>query len=451
MEMMRPFRFYAGGKVGSGMQWMSWIHYRDIVGLVDLALRDSTLQGPMNVVSPHPTRNKTFVSALGEALGKPAWLPAPKIGLKVALGEVADYLTMSQRALPAKAQAHGYHFLFPDLDQALESLITAIEQRKGREPTAAPERLSYESVDVEMNGTFGGPAAPSGAAGGNGRARAVRPRLEKPAHPIRIVAVDVDGTMLRSDGKLGQSVIDACRSAARSGCVIVPATARPPRAMQSILQTLGTNGPTINYNGAVIWNPLDRKAQYHEALGVEIVREMINRARSILPDVLVSVEIMDRWCTDRIDPRYETETSRIFEPDFIGPIDTFLTEPVTKLMLLAEPDELAPVMEMVREEYWSNRRVAVFLTDPHIIQISHPMVDKGIALQRIAKKMGVGREAVMAIGDGPNDAGMVEWAGFGVAVENACDLVRDLADVIVPSNDNLGVARAIQRYVLGAA
>jgi len=459
-QMMMPFRFHAGGKIGSGKQWMSWIHYRDILGLVDLALRDRSLDGPINIVSPNPARNREFMQTLGEALGRSAWLRAPKFGLKIALGEFADYLTMSQRITPAKALAHGYHFLFSQLDDALRSLIAAVERRRGREETTAPSRLAYESIDVEMNGSAAvamamnlhRSSADGDAGAETSERRTLRPRLERPPKGVRLVAVDVDGTMLRSDGKLGQSVIDACRSAARSGCTIVPATARPPRAMQSILQTLGAPGvvgPTINYNGAVIWNPLDRKAQYHEALGIDIVREMIERARSILPHILVSVEIMDRWFTDRIDARYETETSRIFEPDFIGPIDQFLTEPITKLMFLAEPAELSPVMDMVRVEYWAKRRVAVFLTDPHIIQISHPLVDKGIALQRIAKKMNITREEVMAIGDGPNDAGMVEWSGFGVAVENACDLVRDLADVIVPSNDNLGVAKAIQRYVLG--
>jgi Cof subfamily protein (haloacid dehalogenase superfamily) len=267
---------------------------------------------------------------------------------------------------------------------------------------------------------------------------------------VRLLAVDVDGTLLRSDGRLGQSVIDACRAAERAGCVIVPATARPPRSMQSILQTLGTAGPTINYNGAVIWNPLDRRAQFHEALEVEVVRDIIAEARGLLPEVLVSVEIMDRWFTDRVDPALHTETSRVFDPDFVGPIDSFLTEPVTKLMLLADPISLRPVLDLVRDQYWSQRRVAVFLTDPHIIQIAHPMVDKAIALQRVARRIGAAREEVMAIGDGPNDAGMVEWSGFGVAVENACDTVRALADAVVPSNDDLGVARAIQRYILNA-
>ena len=83
-----------------------------------------------------------------------------------------------------------------------------------------------------------------------------------------------------------------------------------------------------------------------------------------------------------------------------------------------------------------------------MIQITHPLVDKGIALQRVAMRMNVKPEQVMVIADADNDLGMMEWAGFSVAVANAADQVKQLADAIVPSNDDQGVARAIHRYVL---
>jgi uncharacterized protein (TIGR01777 family) len=456
-QMMRLFRWMMGGRIGSGRQYMSWIHHRDIVGLIGHALRDGTMEGAVNGVSPNPVTNREFVRALGSAMNRPAWVPVPRLALRAMLGEVARYLVASQRVIPRVALDHGFHLLYPEIEDALRAIVEEDRRRRGGSVIDMRDEDEVPGGGVNMasfNGrSSNGVLTPEQMFPGNASAAMPaspgrRARLERPAAKIKVLAIDVDGTMLSSDGRLPQGVIDACRAAARAGVAIVPATARPPRSMQSILQTLGTQGPTINYNGAVIWNPLERKAQYHEALEPALVREIIDSAREILEDVVVSVEILDKWFTDRVDAELHTETSRAFDPDYIGSLDSFLDQPVTKLMLLAEQSRLLPVLDMVREAFWSRRQVSIFVTDPHMIQIAHPMVDKGIALQRIAKKIGATREEVMAVGDGPNDAGMVEWAGFSAAVENACDMVKNLADQVVPSNDDLGVAKAIQRFVL---
>jgi hypothetical protein len=124
-QMMLPFRFFLGGPLGSGRQWMSWIHWRDLVGIVDRALANPACAGPINAVAPGAVTNRDFCRALGRALGRPCWLPAPKFGLRLALGEFATYLTMSQRIAPAKAQALGCEFAFPELAGALDDLVGA--------------------------------------------------------------------------------------------------------------------------------------------------------------------------------------------------------------------------------------------------------------------------------------------------------------------------------------
>jgi Cof subfamily protein (haloacid dehalogenase superfamily) len=273
-----------------------------------------------------------------------------------------------------------------------------------------------------------------------------------PAMPIRLVAMSVDRTLLNSKGAIPQGVIQAVRNAERNGCVIVLATARPPRGLTPILQTLDITGPTINYNGAVIWNPVDQRPQYHEPLSPEVARAIVDEARQIDPTIMIGLDVLDRWYVEPIDPRSDLRIAplapRLFEPDAIGPVDAYLASPVTKLNLLGSPNQLQPIARVLREKYWRNRMIALFLTDPHVIQVTHPLVDKGIALQRIANRMDLKREEVMAIGDGSNDLGMLEWAGFAVAMGNAVAAARELADAVVSSNDDLGVARAIQRFVL---
>jgi hypothetical protein len=233
--------------------------------------------------------------------------------------------------------------------------------------------------------------------------------------------------------------------------VLIIATARPPRSVQSIQQALGIVGPTINYNGAVIWNPVDDHPQFHEPMAPDIARSVIEEARRASPDVLVGIEVLNRWFTDRIDPGLEARSSRLVQPDDIGPLDNYLASPVTQINLYSTPASIAAVRQALQQTLWNRRMITLFQPEPTLLQVSHPMVDKAIALQRIAQRTGVSRDAVMAIGNGAADKGMIEWAGTGIALANATDDVKALANEIMPANDDNGVARAIQRYVLSPA
>ena len=169
-------------------------------------------------------------------------------------------------------------------------------------------------------------------------------------------------------------------------------------------------------------------------------------ARRVDPDVVVSIERLDRWLTDRVDPTLLVETARTSEPDFIGSMRVCLRRDVTKLMLLAPPDRLGPIRERVTEKL--GPRVAVHVSDRHLIQLVHREVDKASAVRWIAERKGVPPERVMAIGDAPNDAGMLRWAGLGVAVENAWPQTLAAADAVAPSNDAEGVCAALERFIL---
>jgi len=234
------------------------------------------------------------------------------------------------------------------------------------------------------------------------------------------------------------------RAAERAGCVVVLATARGPRMTSWIIQALDITAPTINYNGALIWNPLDNVAQFHEPLSGELAGRIIAEARSIDPQIMVAVEVLDRWFTDRIDRQFDQLT----DPDVIAPLSNFLSDPVTRVTLLGMPEPIQRILGSIREKYWQKHEVALFNPDPQVIQVTHRLVDKGIALQRVAQRMGADREQVMVIADADNDLGMMEWAGLAVAVANATDQVKQLANAVVPSNDDQGVARAIHRYIL---
>ena len=118
-----PFRLLAGGRLGSGRQWFSWIHVDDLVGLYRLAIDSPALDGIVNATSPSPCRNADLARALAHVLGRPDWLAAPAWAIRAALGEEATLVLGSRRAVPARALALGFEFGQPDLEAALRDVL----------------------------------------------------------------------------------------------------------------------------------------------------------------------------------------------------------------------------------------------------------------------------------------------------------------------------------------
>jgi uncharacterized protein (TIGR01777 family) len=122
-RLVAPFRFFVGGPLGSGRQWMSWIHLDDEIGLIVHCLRDDRMAGALNAVAPSPVRNAAMARAIARILGRPALLPAPGFALRLLLGERVQLLLDSQRVAPRAALAAGYTFRYPTLEPALRSLL----------------------------------------------------------------------------------------------------------------------------------------------------------------------------------------------------------------------------------------------------------------------------------------------------------------------------------------
>lgn len=120
--MALPYRLFAGGRVGSGKQWMSWIHVQDIVRLIRHCVERSDLSGPVNATAPNPVTNDRFGRALAASLHRPHWFPVPEFVFRTAFGEMADLLLTGQHVLPKSAMEHGFEFQYPTVDEALQSL-----------------------------------------------------------------------------------------------------------------------------------------------------------------------------------------------------------------------------------------------------------------------------------------------------------------------------------------
>jgi uncharacterized protein len=121
-KMLPPFRNFVGGKIGSGKQWMSWIHIQDLAALFRYAI-EKPIQGVVNGTAPNPVTNSDFTKKLAESLHRPALFPVPTLALRAIFGEMSEILTGSQRVLPKAAQASGFEFQYANLGPALDNLL----------------------------------------------------------------------------------------------------------------------------------------------------------------------------------------------------------------------------------------------------------------------------------------------------------------------------------------
>jgi uncharacterized protein len=121
-KMLLPFKLGLGGPIGGGQQWMSWIHLEDLLSLIQFLLRESTVRGVFNAVSPFPVTNAEFTRALGEAVHRPAFIPVPGFAVKLLMGDVAELVLGSQRVIPDAAVRAGFTFDHPDVFGALAQI-----------------------------------------------------------------------------------------------------------------------------------------------------------------------------------------------------------------------------------------------------------------------------------------------------------------------------------------
>jgi uncharacterized protein (TIGR01777 family) len=122
-QMAKPFRWFVGGPVATGRQWLSWIHVDDMAGLFLLALDRPDAHGPLNGTAPEPITNWGFSQALASVLRRPCWLRAPRFALRLFLGEMSELATHGQRVIPTRAKALGYEYRFPLLEPAMRDVL----------------------------------------------------------------------------------------------------------------------------------------------------------------------------------------------------------------------------------------------------------------------------------------------------------------------------------------
>ncbi len=255
----------------------------------------------------------------------------------------------------------------------------------------------------------------------------------------RLIASDLDGTLLRSDGTLSDRTARAVQACEDAGMTMVIATGRPPRWIDRIGDQLGHRGTAICCNGALIYDLAVGEVVSSTMLAPEVAAEIASQLRRTFPGVLFAVESATYL---GLEPAWKTVWTPP-EGTRFGDVGALLTEPVVKLLarldggeveaaLAATAAELAGVAEVT----WSGGQ--------HLLELSAPGVSKGVALAALASAFGIEASAAVAFGDMPNDLDMLAWAGRGLAVANAHPTVLAVADGVVGANDDDGVAAELE-------
>ena len=257
---------------------------------------------------------------------------------------------------------------------------------------------------------------------------------------FRIVATDLDGTIVRTDGTISDRTRAALALAQECGAVVIFVTGRPPRWMSPVAEATGHTGLAVCANGAILYDMGEERVVEEYALQPVDLAAVVERLVAVLPGVHFAVERSGVLCHEAAYmPAWESAES----PDILGR-DELVARPVTKLLVRhtdADPERFLALAQSALGDLVTLTRSSA----DELLEISAVGVTKASGLERFARTHGVAAAEVVAFGDMPNDLPMLAWAGHPVAVANAHPEVLAVAAEVTASNDDDGVARVLER------
>jgi len=264
----------------------------------------------------------------------------------------------------------------------------------------------------------------------------------------RLVATDLDGTLLRSDGTIDDRTRRALIAIEAAGLPLVICTARPARWLRGLADETGHRGVAVCANGGVVWDLHTESVVQEFPLRAEVAVEVVARLRPALPHGAWAVERAGGFAHE---PAYAPRWP-VPDDTEIAAIDVLLAPPAApavKLMVRHPELSADDLLAQARALLGDLAEVSHSSTNDALLEISAPGVSKASALAGLCARRGIGPEDVVAFGDMPNDLPMLRWAGYGIAVANAHPDVIAAADEVTASNDEAGVAAVLERLLDG--
>ena len=261
---------------------------------------------------------------------------------------------------------------------------------------------------------------------------------------IRLLAIDLDDTLLTDDLTIPASALSAIAAAREKGVQVVVATGRMFQSALPHARAANVDGPLITYNGALVQS-LDGTTLSHQPIAIPEARELAGLA--VEHGLCLNFYIDDELYASCMDERTEYYLRISDVPVHVEPdLSQILTIGPTKALIVDDPPRVRELQAHLATRF--GERLSLTTSKPRFLEIMSPGVSKGVALAKLAASLGIEAAGVMAIGDSFNDLPMFAFAGISVAVGNADPAVRAQADYVVAGSQEGGVAEAISRFIL---
>ncbi|WP_078543637.1 Cof-type HAD-IIB family hydrolase [Litchfieldia alkalitelluris] len=264
----------------------------------------------------------------------------------------------------------------------------------------------------------------------------------------KMIVLDLDDTLLRDDHSISDRTKKALMQAQDNGVKVVLASGRPTFGMKPIASELSLaeyESFILSFNGGKIINCKTNEDLFISTLPINDVQRLYELSRR--EGVFIHTYIGDEIITADDNPYTMRESDITKLP--VKLVESFIegvTEPVVKVLMVGDPDRLKEVEAKLQVELVED--FSVMRSKPYFLEFTEKGVTKGTSLDQLIKSCGITREEVIAIGDSYNDQAMIEFAGLGVAMGNAPDDIKEIADYVTDTNMNDGVAKVIEKFVL---
>lgn len=264
----------------------------------------------------------------------------------------------------------------------------------------------------------------------------------------KMIVLDLDDTLLRDDHSISEVTKQALMDAQNLGVKVVLASGRPTFGMKQIAEELKLaefGSYLISFNGGKIYNCRNYEELFSSTISPESVRSLYEISRR--ENVYIHTYIGDAIITDT-ENEYTTIESEITGLPIkrVNNFPDVINEPVVKVLMCDEPERLKGIELKLQEEL--KEEFSVMRSKPFFLEFTERDVTKGTSLQYLIQTWGIKREEVIAIGDSYNDVEMIKFAGLGVAMGNAPDDIKDLADYVTDTNMNDGVAKVVEKFII---
>lgn len=262
----------------------------------------------------------------------------------------------------------------------------------------------------------------------------------------RMVAIDLDDSLLDDDLTISQENLQAIRRTMEKGVIVTIATGRMFKSAFPYVKQLGIDVPVITYQGALVINALSKNVLLHYPVPLDLSREIIRESKK--NDIHLQVYIDDEYYFEQHN-KYSDLYFKVsgIVGTAVGPLEDFLEKEPTKLIMIDEPENILRWMKYYNEKFAGKLQVTI--SKAHYLEFTNIEATKGNAVRYLAEMYGIKPDEVIAIGDSFNDIPMLTYAGLGVAMGNAPEIVKSHADYVTYSNNENGVAHVLEKFVLG--